>query len=122
MTGGRILVLGRTGRSFAAGMSGGFAYLFDEVGDFLDRVNLGMVELEALGAEDAAFVASLMEEHRDRTGSRRAIALLGDWEKTLTRLVKVVPLEYRRVLEEQSRARDRASAPHLSVAQPVGAK
>jgi glutamate synthase domain-containing protein 3 len=96
--------------------------VFDEVGDFRDRVNLGMVELEAMGAEDAAFVAALIEEHRDRTGSRRAIALLADWEKTLTRLIKVVPLEYRRVLEEQSRSRERASSPHLSVVQPVGAK
>jgi glutamate synthase (NADPH) large chain len=122
MTGGRTLVLGRTGRNFAAGMSGGFAYVFDEVGDFRDRVNLGMVELEALGAEDAASVAALIEEHRDRTGSRRAIALLTDWEKTLTRMIKVVPLEYRRVLEEQSRSRERTSSPHLSVVQPVGAK
>jgi glutamate synthase (NADPH) large chain len=122
MTGGRTLVLGRTGRNFAAGMSGGFAYVFDEVGDFRDRVNLGMVELEALGPDDAASVAALLEEHRDRTGSRRAIALLQDWEKTLTRFVKVVPLEYRRVLEEQSRSRERASSPHLSVVQPVGAK
>jgi glutamate synthase (NADPH/NADH) large chain len=122
MTGGRTLVLGRTGRNFAAGMSGGFAYVFDEVGDFRDRVNLGMVELEALGAEDAALVATLIEEHRDRTGSRRAIALLADWEKTLVRMIKVVPLEYRRVLEEQSRSRERASSPQLSVVQPVGAK
>jgi glutamate synthase domain-containing protein 3 len=122
MTGGRTLVLGRTGRNFAAGMSGGFAYVFDEVGDFRERVNLGMVELEALGADDAAFVAALLEEHRDRTGSRRAIALLSDWEKTLPRFVKVVPLEYRRVLEEQSRSRERASSPQLSAVQPVGAK
>jgi glutamate synthase (NADPH) large chain len=111
MTGGRTLVLGRTGRNFAAGMSGGFAYVFDETGDFEKRVNLGMVELEALGAEDAAFVATLIEEHRDRTGSRRAAALLADWEKTLSHMVKVVPLEYRRVLEEQQRLREKASSP-----------
>jgi glutamate synthase (NADPH) large chain len=110
MTGGRILVLGRTGRNFAAGMSGGFAYVFDETGDFDKRCNLGMVELEALGPEDAAFVAALIEEHRDLTGSRRAHALLADWENTLPRLVKVVPLEYRRVLEEQARAREKAAA------------
>jgi glutamate synthase domain-containing protein 3 len=121
MTGGRTLVLGRTGRNFAAGMSGGFDNVFDEVGDFRERANLGMVELEALGADDAAFVATLLQEHRDRTGSRRAIALLADWEKALPRFVKVVPLEYRRVLEEQSRSRERTSSPHLSV-QPVGAK
>jgi len=121
MTGGRTLVLGRTGRNFAAGMSGGFAYVFDEVGDFPERVNLGMVELEALGPDDASFVASLMEEHRDRTGSRRAETLLADWEKTLARLVKVVPLEYRRVLEEQSKARERGSSTG-SRAIAVGAK
>jgi glutamate synthase domain-containing protein 2/glutamate synthase domain-containing protein 3 len=111
MTGGRMLVLGRTGRNFAAGMSGGFAYVFDETGDFEKRVNKGMVELEALGAEDAAFVAALIEEHRDRTGSRRAAALLADWERTLSHMVKVVPNEYRRVLEEQQRLREKASSP-----------
>jgi glutamate synthase domain-containing protein 2/glutamate synthase domain-containing protein 1/glutamate synthase domain-containing protein 3 len=109
MTGGRILVLGRTGRNFAAGMSGGFAYVFDETGDFDKRCNLGMVELEALGPEDAAFVAALIEEHRELTGSRRAQSLLADWENTLPRLIKVVPLEYRRVLEEQARAREKAA-------------
>jgi glutamate synthase (NADPH) large chain len=123
MTGGRVLVLGRTGRNFAAGMSGGLAYVLDETGDFEKRCNPGMVELEALGPEDAAFVAALMEEHRERTGSRHADALLGDWESTLTRLVKVLPLEYRRVLEEQSRAREKSSASQgLPVLQTAGAK
>jgi glutamate synthase domain-containing protein 3 len=68
-----------------------------------------MVELEALGPEDAAFVAALIEEHRELTGSRRAQSLLADWENTLPRLIKVVPLEYRRVLEEQARAREKAA-------------
>jgi glutamate synthase domain-containing protein 3 len=123
MTGGITLVLGRTGRNFAAGMSGGFAFVYDEAGDFENHVNKGMVELEALGAEDAALVATLMEEHRARTGSRHAAALLSDWENTLTRLVKVVPLEYRRVLEEQQRAREKATATQgLPVLQTVGAK
>jgi glutamate synthase domain-containing protein 2/glutamate synthase domain-containing protein 1/glutamate synthase domain-containing protein 3 len=123
MTGGRILVLGRTGRNFAAGMSGGFAYVLDETGDFEKRCNLGMVELEALSSEDAAFVAALIEEHRERTGSRRAEALLASWESTLTHLIKVVPLEYRRVLEEQSRAREKSATSHgLPVLQTAGAK
>jgi glutamate synthase domain-containing protein 3 len=123
MTGGRVVVLGRTGRNFAAGMSGGFAYVYDETGDFEKRCNLGMVELEALGAEDAAFVAALMEEHRELTGSKRAQALLADWENTLTHLVKVVPLEYRRVLEEQAKAREKSAASHgLPVLQTAGAK
>jgi glutamate synthase (NADPH/NADH) large chain len=121
MTGGRVLVLGRTGRNFAAGMSGGYAYVFDETGDFEKRCNLGMVELEALGPEDAAFVAALIEEHRDQTGSRRALSLLADWEKTLTRMIKVVPLEYRRVLEELSRAREKSATSHaLPVLQTAG--
>jgi glutamate synthase domain-containing protein 3 len=121
MTGGRVLVLGRTGRNFAAGMSGGYAYVFDETGDFEKRCNLGMVELEALSPEDAAFVAALIEEHRDQTGSRRAVSLLSDWEKTLTRMLKVVPLEYRRVLEELSRAREKSATSHaLPVLQTAG--
>ncbi|HET9958766.1 MAG TPA: glutamate synthase large subunit [Polyangiaceae bacterium] len=103
MTGGRVLVLGRTGRNFAAGMSGGYAYVLDEAGDFEKRCNLGMVELEALSAEDAAIVASLLEEHRQRTGSPKAISLLNNWESALSRFVKVVPVEYRRVLEELAR-------------------
>jgi glutamate synthase domain-containing protein 3 len=68
-----------------------------------------MVELEALSSEDAAFVAALIEEHRDRTGSQKATALLSDWENTLNRIVKVVPLEYRRVLEEMQREKARTS-------------
>jgi glutamate synthase domain-containing protein 3 len=82
-----------------------------------------MVELEALSSEDAAFVAALIEEHRERTGSRRAEALLASWENTLAHLIKVVPLEYRRVLEEQSRAREKSATSHgLPVLQTAGAK
>src|SRR5262249_22311634 len=109
MTGGNTIVLGKTGRNFAAGMSGGFAYVLDEDGDFEKRVNLGMVELEALSPEDAAFVASIIQEHRERTGSQKAAALLSDWERTLVRMLKVVPLEYRRVLEEMHRDKARSS-------------
>jgi glutamate synthase (NADPH) large chain len=101
MTGGRVIVLGRTGRNFAAGMSGGFAYVLDETGDFEKRCNLEMVELEELGAEDAAYVAGMIEEHRARTGSVKARELLANWEHTVQRLIKVFPTEYRRVLEEQ---------------------
>jgi glutamate synthase domain-containing protein 3 len=109
MTGGRVLVLGSTGRNFAAGMSGGFAYVLDEKGDFEQRCNLGMVELEALNHEDAAFVAALIQEHHNRTGSIKAGELLAAWETTLSRLVKVVPNEYRRVLDELAR-REKAAA------------
>jgi len=84
-------------------MSGGFAYVLDEAGDLEQRCNLGMVELEALSHEDAAFVAALIQEHHQRTGSPKAAELLRNWETTLTRLIKVVPTEYRRVLDELAR-------------------
>src|SRR5690606_10284997 len=100
MTGGTVVVLGRTGRNFAAGMSGGFAYVLDETGDFEKRCNLGMVELEALSTEDVVKLAELLEEHVQRTGSAKARRLLNAWEETLGRFVKVVPVEYRKVLEQ----------------------
>ncbi|HEY8943579.1 MAG TPA: glutamate synthase large subunit, partial [Polyangiaceae bacterium] len=114
MTGGRVLILGSTGRNFGAGMSGGFAYIFDEKGDCRDRINLGMVELEALNPEDAALVQALLREHHERTGSPKAQDLLSGWDRVSSKFVKVVPTEYRRVLEELSR-RERAS----SSSQPV---
>jgi glutamate synthase (NADPH/NADH) large chain len=117
MTGGRVVVLGRTGRNFAAGMSGGYAYVLDETGDFEKRCNLGMVELEALSSEDAAVVASLLTEHAKRTGSEKATALLARWEVALTKFVKVVPVEYRRVLEDLQR-REKGSAPTRPVLHP----
>ncbi len=118
MTGGRVVVLGRTGRNFAAGMSGGLAYVLDEDGRFASRCNMGLVELEALSSEDAALVAGLLEEHAELTGSQRARELLGAWEQTLGRFVKVVPVEYRRVLEARGPARASRTAvkasPHPS--------
>jgi glutamate synthase (ferredoxin) len=100
MTGGRLVVLGKTGRNFAAGMSGGFAYVLDEDGSFEKNCNTGMVELEALDTEDAVFVATLLEEHVEHTDSEKAKRLLANWESTLSRFVKVVPTEYRKVLEK----------------------
>jgi glutamate synthase domain-containing protein 3 len=108
MTGGRVLVIGKTGRNFAAGMSGGFAYVLDGDGRFDRRVNPGMIELEAVGGEDAGFLVELLEEHIERTGSRRARELLDDWEASLRRFVKVVPVEYRRVLENLKKRREEA--------------
>ncbi len=107
MTGGRVVVIGRTGRNFAAGMSGGYAYVLDGDGGFESRCNKDLVTIEGLGSEDAAFVAALLDEHRRVTGSAKAAELLARWEETLPRLRKVVPVEYRRVLdqiEEQRRA------------------
>jgi glutamate synthase domain-containing protein 3 len=105
MTGGRVVVIGRTGRNFAAGMSGGFAYVLNEDGQFEDRCNTEMVELETLSAEDAAFVADLLERHHELTRSEKAKRLLLRWEETLTQFVKIVPVEYRRVLQELERER-----------------
>jgi glutamate synthase domain-containing protein 3 len=117
MTGGRVIVLGQTGRNFAAGMSGGYAYVLDERGDFETRCNLGMVELEALSSEDAATVAALLAEHAKRTGSPKATQLLARWELSLTKFVKVVPTEYRRVLEDMQR-REKGSSPTAPVLHP----
>ncbi len=102
MTGGRVICIGETGRNFAAGMSGGYAYIWDEKGTFRQRCNMGMVELEELSAEDATFVAQYLEEHVTHTESERAKGLLADWENTLDKFIKVVPVEYRRVLEERA--------------------
>ncbi|MBM4361511.1 MAG: glutamate synthase large subunit, partial [Deltaproteobacteria bacterium] len=110
MTGGRAVVLGRTGRNFAAGMSGGFAYVLNEDGRFEQRSNTEMVELESLSAEDAAFVAAMLEQHHELTGSQKAKRLLTRWEQTLAQFVKVVPVEYRRVLAELDRQRAERSA------------
>jgi len=96
------VVIGRTGRNFAAGMSGGYAYVLDEDGRFESRCNLELVELEPLGPEDAATVAGLLEEHHARTGSLKAKELLSRWEESLGHFVKVVPVEYRRVLDAQA--------------------
>jgi glutamate synthase domain-containing protein 3 len=82
-------------------MSGGFAYVLDEAGDFEKLCNTEMVDLEELGADDTAYVAGMIEEHRLRTGSVKAAELLANWEQTVQRLIKVFPMEYRRVLEEQ---------------------
>ncbi|HEY6762583.1 MAG TPA: glutamate synthase large subunit [Baekduia sp.] len=105
MTGGRVVVLGPTGRNFAAGMSGGFAYVLDDDGTFRSRVNPTMLDqLEELTDEDAAEVRALVEEHRTRTGSDVASALLEDWDAARARFVKVFPSDYKRVLAEQAAA------------------
>jgi len=114
MTGGHVLVLGRTGRNFAAGMSGGLAYVLDDNHDFKSRCNMGMVEHEALSPEDAVFVAKLLEEHHARTGSPKAAELLANWGSAQARFVKVVPTEYRRVLAELAK-RERAAPPSLGL-------
>ncbi|MEL6178672.1 MAG: glutamate synthase subunit alpha, partial [Myxococcota bacterium] len=101
MTGGRVVILGQTGRNFAAGMSGGVAYVLDEDGTFGERCNMGMVALEPLDAEDLALVRTLVERHHVYTDSARAAGVLAHWERSVERFVKVMPIDYKRVLREQ---------------------
>ncbi|MGB7157754.1 MAG: glutamate synthase large subunit [Tepidisphaeraceae bacterium] len=109
MTGGRVIVLGKTGRNFAAGMSGGIAYVYDDDGQFKDKCNLEMVELEkADSPDDIATIQRLLENHVKFTGSTVAKAVLDDFEKELRWFVKVMPTDYRRVLEHQAEIEERA--------------
>jgi len=131
MTGGRVVVLGKTGRNFAAGMSGGIAYVLDEDGEFERRCNLAMVDLEPVPSEnlmmerdlhqaadleshglvnssdmtrfDEARLTKLIENHLHYTGSARAKLILDNWASYLPKFVKVMPTEYRRALAEMAR-------------------
>jgi glutamate synthase domain-containing protein 3 len=98
MTRGVVVVLGGTGRNFAAGMSGGIAYVLDEDGTFAGRCNTSMVGLGPLDADDARQVRTLVERHQAYTGSRVAARLLADWPAAVKRFVKVLPEEYAKVL------------------------
>jgi glutamate synthase domain-containing protein 3 len=113
MTGGTVVVLGRTGRNFAAGMSGGVAFVLDEKSTFERRCNKAMVELEALndlgrtgtprhmGEDDSILLHRLITRHHEATGSRIARTILEDWSGWSRRFVKVMPKEYKRVLRER---------------------
>jgi glutamate synthase (NADPH/NADH) large chain len=131
MTGGIVVVIGPTGRNFAAGMSGGIAYVLDETGDFERRCNMAMVELEPIPSEDDAMekkqhqggdlethglvdltdmtrhdavrLRKLIENHLHYTGSARARDILDNWSSYLPKFVKVMPVEYRRALREMAR-------------------
>ncbi|MGQ0812058.1 MAG: glutamate synthase large subunit [Nitrospiraceae bacterium] len=104
MTGGVVVVLGRTGRNFAAGMSGGIAFVLNEIGKFESRCNLGMVELEkVVTAEDKRPLHDMITKHFMYTGSRKAKAVLDSWETMLPKFVKIMPVDYKRVLEERKR-------------------
>ena len=104
MTRGRVVVLGPTGRNFAAGMSGGEAYVFDEFGNFRSLCNVGMVSLEdVVEEEDIAALRRLIEEHLRYTGSANAERILAAWDELLPKFVKVMPIDYKRALEDQKR-------------------
>lgn len=124
MTGGTVVVLGLTGQNFAAGMSGGVAYVYDEDGMFAKRCNMGMVSLEKV--EDASHVApgsiqhlnqpdevtlkALVEKHASLTGSARAGEILADWEASREKFIKVMPHEYKRALTEMAAAASKEAA------------
>jgi glutamate synthase domain-containing protein 2/glutamate synthase domain-containing protein 3 len=103
MTGGRVAILGPTGVNFAAGMSGGIAYVLDETGMFDARCNLEMVDLESLNAVDERELRGMIERHAALTGSPRARTILADWYQWKDLFVKVLPMEYRLVLGQMSR-------------------
>jgi glutamate synthase (NADPH/NADH) large chain len=125
MTGGMVVVLGQTGRNFAAGMSGGVAYVLDEDGTFPQRCNMAMVQLEPIPEEvaasemgaldshgrvhfnhlnkaDEAALRGKIEKHLRYTGSARAKQILDNWNDYLPKFVKVMPTEYRRALLEMA--------------------
>ncbi len=101
MTGGRVVVLGPTGRNFAAGMSGGIAYVFDRDGTLNERVNPAMSnQIEEPSESDLEEVRELLEEHIARTDSELAAEILGDWGAQSRFFAKVFPTDYKRVLAE----------------------
>ncbi len=117
MTGGTVVVLGRTGRNFAAGMSGGIAYVLDEDGEFVDCCNTSMVLLETVDSvADREQLRRLIERHVRYTGSARGRMILDRFDTLLPRFVKVIPTEYKRVMEERFLAKLRAKNERLEVA------
>jgi glutamate synthase (NADPH/NADH) large chain len=137
MTGGTVVVLGRTGRNFAAGMSGGVAYVFDEDGQFAKRVNTAQVTLEKVlpaaeqldaaipmhkGQADEALLKKLIEDHHRWTGSLRAREILDNWAAMLPKFVKVFPHEYRRALTEMGAKQEATAAVASAKAKSTKAK
>jgi glutamate synthase domain-containing protein 2/glutamate synthase domain-containing protein 3 len=100
MTGGRAVILGETGRNFAAGMSGGIAYVWDAKGTFGQKVNKEMVELEPLDAGDLEYLKGRIEKHVEYTDSARGRAILDGWKTEQSRFVKVMPTDYKRAIAE----------------------
>ena len=105
MTGGTVVVLGQTGRNFAAGMSGGIAYVLDENEDFASRCNTELVELEELDDADRATLKGMIAAHAESTGSNKATIILINWERYQSRFVKVMPVDYKRVLQALEKAK-----------------
>ncbi|HPX60248.1 MAG TPA: glutamate synthase large subunit [Deltaproteobacteria bacterium] len=104
MTGGNVVVLGPTGRNFAAGMSGGVAYVLDENGDFTRHCNTQMSKLETPDTDDLAMIRGMIEQHKQYTGSNKAETVLADWDTHAAKFVKVMPTDYKRVLQALAKA------------------
>ncbi len=121
MTGGRAVVLGPTGINFAAGMSGGVAYVLDEQGSFPARCNPELVDFDPIEEADAIELRSLVEEHHLRTFSPVAARLLQDWEAALASFVKVMPRDYKRALAELAEAERAADAELAPAEEPMRA-
>ncbi|HEX9365562.1 MAG TPA: hypothetical protein VF921_02985, partial [Vicinamibacterales bacterium] len=117
MTGGRVVVLGSTGRNFAAGMSGGIAYVLDRSGSFATRCNGQLVDLDPLTGPDEAELAGLLERHAMHTGSTVAKALLADWPRAAASFVKVMPRDYKRAVRAAADAVVAASITGAPLAQ-----
>jgi glutamate synthase (ferredoxin) len=110
MTGGRVVVLGKTGRNFAAGMSGGMAFVYNEDGKFESRCNKGMVDVETPEVEDLDAIKQMIENHVHYTHSAVGKQILSDWRRTSTKFVKVMPVDFKRVLQQQREALKNAVA------------
>jgi glutamate synthase (ferredoxin) len=107
MTGGRVVVIGPTGRNFAAGMSGGVAYVLDEAGDFNRHCNQQMVALEKLDdPAEREEVRQMIQRHADLTRSQRAFKVLALWDQLAPKFVKVMPKDYKRMLQSIKRVTD----------------
>lgn len=107
MTGGRVAILGKTGRNFGAGMSGGVAYVYNYGGDFESRCNKGLILIEEMtNAEDIAELKTMIENHLKYTGSRRAKELLDNWDTEVHNFLKVIPKAYKEMIEEIKKCKD----------------
>ena len=111
MTAGCVVVLGETGRNFGAGMSGGIAYVWDQHGDFSSKCNMSTFELEPLESQsDIQELKQLIKNHQEYTGSTVAKSILSNWEEEISRFMKVMPVDYKRVLLEMTEEDNRAAA------------
>ncbi|CAI8260807.1 MAG: Ferredoxin-dependent glutamate synthase 1 [Flavobacteriales bacterium] len=109
MTGGEAIILGQIGRNFAAGMSGGIAYIYAENGVFDDRnFNMEMIGLEDLSDADITHVGKFIQNHIDYTGSPLATKILADWKTTQKHFIKVMPTDYKAALERMANEKQNA--------------